>query len=353
MRYRSKLPPLPFPPKFLSLGALGKINATHHDSTIGENPSPLHVEPSYGIVIDQPLVEYLNAANSSSESKKALYISHDPCHPYRPFLVVSRNEYAISEEDRVFLQQPPSEQEPGSQEPATRIWVKPSSLSQTFVEKKSKAKVDSKASSKRRRTLAEAFDVVVDGFHISPDELVHPRTKAKVKTITPLLPDKICENTIYTIGQFSGDPANERRLGKRKYIDEDEISSTLKEARLSALDATDRGIMRPITNPHDQNDSYLIWFLPDENGTEKLVQQKKDAFNAGVQGLPSDESITYLSAREYLYDHDNQHSQIMVAFRDGVSYYTAVRSKMTVTKKRAVVSTLFITMAGIYKILIR
>ncbi|KAJ8656614.1 hypothetical protein O0I10_007691 [Lichtheimia ornata] len=316
VRYRSKLPPLPFPPKFLSLGALGKINATHHDSTIGENPSPLHVEPSYGIVIDQPLVEYLNAANNSSE--------------------VARNEYALSEEDRVFLQQPPSEQEPGSQEPATRIWVKPSSLSQTFVEKKSKAKVDSKASNKRRRTLAEAFDVVVDGFNISPDELVHPRTKAKVKNITPLLPDKLCENTIYTIGQFSGDPANERRLGKRKYIDEDEISSTLKEARLSALDATDRGIMRPITNPHDQNDSYLIWFLPDESGTEKLVQQKKDAFNAGVQGLPSDESITYLSAREYLYDHDNQHSQIMVAFRDGVSYYTAVRSKMTVTKKRAV-----------------
>lgn len=222
--------------------------------------------------------------------------------PYHTLSLVSRNEYALSEEDRVFLQQPPSEQEPGSQEPATRIWVKPSSLSQTFVEKKTKAKADAKTSNKRRRTLAETFDVVVDGFHISPDELVHPRTKSKVKNITPLLPDKLCENTIYTIGQFSGDPANEKRLGKRKQIDQED---TLKEARLSALDATDRGIMRPITNPHDQNDSYLIWFLPDENGTEKLVQQKKDAFN-GVQRLPSDEvkkaNTLYWQTIDCIYD---------------------------------------------------
>lgn len=40
----------------------------------------------------------------------------------------------------------------------------------------------------------------------------------------------------------------------------------------------------------------------------------------------------------------------MVAFRDGVAYYTAVRSKMTVTKKRAVVS---VSLLVSYKILIR
>ena len=112
------------------------------------------------------------------------------------------------------------------------------------------------------------------------ESLRHPRTNCKAKRVVPVIPNVNCSNTIYTIANFGADPADEKRLAKRKQEDTDADEyrpEGVKRLRPSAKDATDRGILRPITNPHDSNDSYLIWFLPDKEGVTRLVQEKANA----------------------------------------------------------------------------
>lgn len=119
------------------------------------------------------------------------------------------------------------------------------------------------------------------------EEIRHPRSGKKAKRIFPMLPDTYCRDNVYTVTTFQLDPADVQRMKKRKLKqqqqeEEDDIfgdsQETAKRQKLrpSALDATDRGILRPVSNPEDEDDQYLIWFLPDEEGTKRLVEQKTE-----------------------------------------------------------------------------
>lgn len=133
----------------------------------------------------------------------------------------------------------------------------------------------SAASAKKRNysTLEDQLAGVENTFKPLPANLQHPQTKAKAKKIIPLLPDMDCWENIYTIGQFSAEPADEGRMAKRKALNnaQNEV-----RPRPSETDATDRGILRPMVNPHDPDDTYLVWFLPDGESTKRLVRQKEN-----------------------------------------------------------------------------
>lgn len=136
----------------------------------------------------------------------------------------------------------------------------------------------SAASAKKRSytTLESQIAGVENTFKQPSTDLRHPQTKSKAKKIIPLLPDMECWENIYTIGQFSAEPADEARLAKRRAIAANPEYDASKRPRFSETDATDRGILRPMVNPHDPEDTYLVWFLPDSESTKRLVHQKED-----------------------------------------------------------------------------
>lgn len=163
--------------------------------------------------------------------------------------------------------------------------------------------------------------------------LRHPRTKKRAVRLTPILPDMKCWETVYTIGQFPADPADNHRLNKRKRQD------TTSSKQPSELDAADRGILRPISNPHDANDSYLIWFLPDNGSSSVLKRQKTD-----VQQV-LDQHLNFEAVRDYTYRNDNapghQNLLLTLGYDDNqqpVMRYNLVKSKLVAQKKRALVS---------------
>lgn len=132
------------------------------------------------------------------------------------------------------------------------------------------------------------------------ETIVHPRKKAiKAKRVVPLLPDFSTIDNVYTVGSFRDHPVDEKRSKKRKQLTEAALEEEKAEEMVTHVkgpvtlgikrgwsaedDAGDRGILRPITNPHDPDERYLLWFLPNEDGTERLIRQKKDHMPIGPE----------------------------------------------------------------------
>lgn len=170
--------------------------------------------------------------------------------------------------------------------PTTAIAIQQKSRTQTTVTRRNIEKVrDYSTRQKRVAAVENTFKVP------ELEEIRHPRTGKRAKRVFPLIPDTICRDNIYTVTSFQLDPADVQRIKKRKLKehqqplndddDEDDMFGDSQDneqpkLRPSALDATDRGILRPVTNPEDEDDQYLIWFLPNEEGTKKLVEQKTE-----------------------------------------------------------------------------
>jgi hypothetical protein len=187
----------------------------------------------------------------------------------------------VAEEDKILLTAPRDAQNGMYTRKPNVAWLRRSEYIATETRSSSRREgVENKfamsAASVNKKSYATQADQVagIDKTFTPLDEnLVHPQTKSRAKKITPILPDmKIWEN-IYTIGQFNSEPADEKRLNKRKAMDHEQGE---KKPRYSQLDAADRGILRPMVNPHDPQDTYLVWFLPDGTGAKKLLSQKED-----------------------------------------------------------------------------
>ncbi|KAI9493333.1 RNA polymerase II-associated [Zychaea mexicana] len=342
VRYRNTLPPLPFAPKLLTMPSLQERHAEYQSLDFEDKiPFPLQIDQSYSIPFDRSLVEYLDAMETNPEE-------------------ITRAGEEIAEEDRILLTPPTDEQQSNRIKMERRpnvSWLRrvdtlglPKPTQPRKKDAVAAAAAAAAASHNTKRPLhytwEECQTKLLAGFQ-PPDveALRHPRTKCKAKRVVPVLPNYKCDNAIYTIVNFGADPADEKRLAKRRLQSKDDADSEregIKRLRSSAKDATDRGILRPITNPHDPDDSYLIWFLPDKEGTARLVQEK-----ANVQEMVSDaestvgeEPITFESVREYLYNHDNEQQYMLLRFvDDGESSrgeFNVVKSRMTASKKRAV-----------------
>lgn len=201
--------------------------------------------------------------------------------------IVSRPVEEVAEEDKILLTAPRDGQ--GASGMYTRkpnvTWLRRSEYiaqeTRGVSNRKEGAETKfamSAASAKKRsyNTLEAQIAGIENTFKQPSADLRHPQTKSKAKKITPLLPDMECWENIYTIGQFSAEPADEVRLAKRRAIAASPGYDASKRPRFSETDATDRGILRPMVNPHDPEDTYLVWFLPDNESTKRLVQQKEN-----------------------------------------------------------------------------
>ena len=298
-------------------------------SLVEQTPYSLTMDQSAAIPFDKALVDYLDAMESNPEE-------------------VSRPIEEVAEEDKILLTAPRDGQ--GSSGMYTRkpnvTWLRRSEYiaQETRGVSNRKEGVESKfamsgAAAKKHsyNTPEEQIAGVENTFkQLDLNTLRHPQTKSKAKKITPLLPDMQCWENIYTIGQFSAEPADESRLQKRRIAELQPDFDASKRPRFSETDATDRGILRPMVNPHDPEDTYLVWFLPDNDSTKRLVNQKQNP----IDGL-SEDVLTYNAVCDYEYKNDAGSSSKYLLISNHVddngerAVYCPIRSKMVVRKKRA------------------
>ncbi|CAO3578442.1 unnamed protein product [Absidia cylindrospora] len=255
---------------------------------------------------------------------------------------VARVSANVAEEDKLLMTPPRDEKEINKQGRQPNVtWLRRSEYIAS-VERKQKQTNTSEIRSKLSQKDVEAHTYRTQASQVAGVEatfkqhdmntLRHPRTKKRAKKLTPILPDMTCWDTVYTIGQFPSDPTDNSRLNKRKYQQDTGNSSK----QLSELDGTDRGILRPISNPHDANDSYLIWFLPDDPCVNVLKRQKSDVNEV------LDQPLNFEAVRDYTYRNDNApgHQNLLLALdmddeQRPVMRYNLVKSKLVAQKKRA------------------
>ncbi|KAI9019423.1 RNA polymerase II-associated [Phycomyces nitens] len=329
VRYRNTLPPLPFPPKLLDISSLVDRHIPYKTSTLIETtPYSLAIDQNSTRSFDKTLIDYLDAMEANPED-------------------VMRLVEEISEEDKVLMTQPVDEQaaKAKSHFKSNVTWLRRSEYiaaetrttvvrTEPMEHRFAMSGLAATDRSKEYSTHEGQIAGILKTFEPQPLTLQHPITKKRAKRIIPILPDPICQHTDYSIAQFNVDPADDERLAKRKQADKASGSMAGKK-RPSEEDATDRGVLQPITNPHDPDDRYLIWFLPDGEATERLKRQKR-------QGKPmGDEPASYEFVRDYEYQHDNSSEQkhLIITFRDDgdgeKAYYNLIRGKMTLRKRRA------------------
>ncbi|CAO3628378.1 unnamed protein product [Cunninghamella echinulata] len=324
VRYRNQLPPIPFPPKLLSIKPVAIRNVPYKtNSLIEQTPTSLTVNPTSSISFDKILVDYLDSMETNPEG-------------------IMRVTANVAEEDKILMTPPIDEKESNKQGRRPNVtWLRRSEYIASAERKYKQANVPEIRSKLTQEDVEahtyrthESQMLGIDATFIRHDinTLRHPRTKKRAKKITPILPDMTCWETVYTIGQFPADPADNQRLKKRKQMEE--LGSSKQP---SEQDATDRGILRPISNPHDPNDNYLIWFLPDNESTNVLKRQKLDTQQVLEQ------PFTFDAIRDYTYRNDNSpgHQNLLLILQDDpdqggqVIRYNLVKSKLVAQKKRA------------------
>lgn len=353
------LPPVPYAPKMITIPSLIERHVPYQSTSLVEQtPYSLTMDQSAAIPFDKALVDYLDAMESNPEEGEYDSNEHWMCSMYLRKSTVSRPIEEVAEEDKILLTAPTEGQ--GNNGMYTRkpnvTWLRRSEYiaQETRGVSNRKEGVESKfamsgAAAKKRsyNTLKEQIAGVENTFK-QPDisTLQHPQTKSRAKKITPLLPDMQCWENIYTIGQFSAEPADEARLQKRRMMTDYDVS---KRPRFSEMDATDRGILRPMVNPHDPEDTYLVWFLPDSESTKRLVNQKQNP----MDGL-SEDVLTYNAVCDYEYKNDAGSSSkyLLISIHDDdlgeKAVYCPIRSKMVVRKKRAQVRKSYVFISHSY-----
>ncbi|KAI9276063.1 RNA polymerase II-associated [Sporodiniella umbellata] len=322
VRFRNTLPPIPFAPKMLTIPSLiDRHNPYQSNSLIEQTPHSFTMDQSSSIPFDKAFIDNLDILENNAD--RATMVN-------------------ISEEDKILLSAP-RDGDVGAGSASRRpnvTWLRRSEYiaHEARVIKSRKEGVENKfarsGESARKRNYDSIEDQVAgieNTFRPVPQDLQHPQTKSRAKKITPLLPDMACWENIYTIGQFSAEPADELRKAKRRAV-----AHQPGQPRPSALDGTDRGILRPMVNPHDSSDTYLVWFLPNSDSTSRLVQQKEDS-TLSLSG----ERLTYNAVCDYEYNNDASAGTkylLLSNHDDGEGesvVYCPIRSKMNVRKKRA------------------
>ncbi|KAI9486769.1 MAG: RNA polymerase II-associated [Benjaminiella poitrasii] len=329
VRYRNALPPVPFAPKMLSMPSLAERHIPYHSTSLVEQtPYSLIMDQSTAIPFDKAVIDYLDAMETNPEE-------------------VTRPIEEVAEEDKALLTAPRDTQgSAGSYARKPNVtWLRRSEYIAQEVRGAPNRKegVENKfamsaAAAKKHKysTHEEQIAGIQNTFKQLPFDLQHPQTKAKAKKIMPLLPNMDCWENIYTVCQFSTDPADEKRLQKRKLNGKENDDDDSKRPRISEIDATDRGILRPMLNPDDPDDAYLAWFLPDEESSKKLTEQKLNP----LQGL-SEEPLTFHSVRDYEYKSNatSKFKYLMITMHDddlGVrAAYCPIKGRMAIHKKRA------------------
>lgn len=219
--------------------------------------------------IDSALIQYLSETDGDRDG---WYICACLCVSSAfltmMFLSLVRATQNIREEDKA-LMVPPRDDTPTATTGGTRrplvTWLRRSeyiqadsrtSTTKTETIEANFAYSARTAPQRTYETREEQVEAIERTFE-PPPQFQHPRKKhLKVKATYPIFPDSSVEDNVYTIAQFTANPTTDDR-----------------QLNQSQEDNTDRGIFRPISNPHDPSDSYLIWFLPDRESTQRLKRK--------------------------------------------------------------------------------
>ncbi|KAI7866904.1 RNA polymerase II-associated [Spinellus fusiger] len=324
VRYRNTLPPLPFPPKLLDVPSLIDRHIPYQSSALVEKtPYSLAIDQNSSRSFDKTLIDYLNSMEENKED-------------------VEKMVEELAEEDKI-LMTPPVDEQTSKQKSHFRgnvTWLRRSEYiaaetrttvvrTEAMEHRFALSGLSATDRSKEYATHEGQIAGIEKTFQSHTMALHHPITKKKAKSIIPVLPDTTCWDNIYSVGQFNVDPADDERLAKRKAN-----KDVKKRARPSVEDCTDRGVLRPVTHPNDVNDSYLIWYLPQTQGIERLKRQKTGE-DIGK------ESVSYEFVRDYEYKNEHLLGQkhILLTLRDEgdgtKAYYSLLKTKMTLKKRRA------------------
>ncbi|KAG2186625.1 hypothetical protein INT44_002849 [Umbelopsis vinacea] len=311
VRYRNNLPPLPFAPKLIAMPSVAQRHVKYESTSLIENTQyPLLIDDEeLGMPIDSALIQYLSETDGDRDA---------------------RPTQNIRDEDRA-LMVPPREDTVAATAGGTRrplvTWLRRSEYIQTdsrTATAKSETIEANFAYSARTapqrsyETREEQLEAIERSFE-PPAQFQHPRKKhLKVKATYPILPDTTVEDNVYTIAQFTANPSADDR-----------------QTKVIRDDITDRGIFRPISNPHDPSDSYLIWFLPDKESSGRLKRKAEHPDESY-----GDKPLKFDAIRDYTYKNDNapETQHLLFVLKDGEetqASYTIIRSKMTARKKRA------------------
>lgn len=242
-------------------------------SLIENTQYPLLIDDEeMGMPIDSALIQYLSETDGDRDGLYYHYLRFAiVLFPLSHLIIIRLPVRAIQnirEEDKA-LMVPPRDDVPTTTTGGTRrplvTWLRRSEYIQadsrtatgkTETIESNFAYSGRTAPQRSYETREEQLDAIERTFE-PPTHYQHPRKKhLKVKATYPIFPDASVEDNVYTIAQFTAKPSTDDRQ-----LDQ------------SQDDNTDRGIFRPISNPHDPSDSYLIWFLPDQASTKRLKRK--------------------------------------------------------------------------------
>ncbi|OZJ07020.1 hypothetical protein BZG36_00015 [Bifiguratus adelaidae] len=343
LRYRNDLPPLPFAPKLVKLPDLTSRFCKYEANELVE--SSLHQLPAdedMGMPIDQSLITWLEKAEDEAD--------------------VDQPRTMLSEEDKMLMATPAD----SSANAATGLtggkgrplvtWLRRSEYISNEDSKTATGggSVEARfgfSARKARTTTYPDTDLQLRGIketfkttHLS--ELRHP-TKPHLQAVEswPVLPDFSSWSNVYTLGQFDENPAEDKDKDQERALrqkpNEEEYQAIIDKMHKQ----TEHGVLRPMTikTAKDTRENYLIWFLPDQETTERLSKRKADDLEADEE-----EALNFEAIRDYTYTNENYAGiqQLMLSFHEKQSdddstlpssyvTYNIVKSRIVAKKKRA------------------
>ncbi|KAM3582191.1 hypothetical protein VKS41_005619 [Umbelopsis sp. WA50703] len=312
VRYRNNLPPLPFAPKLIAMPSVAQRHVKYETTSLVENTQyPLLIDDEeMGMPIDSALIQFLSETDGDRDVRATPNVRAED----QALMVPAREDASNLTAG-------------GTRRPLV-TWLRRSeyiqadSRTSTTKTETIEANFAYSARTAPQRTYETREDQLegIERTFELPAQIQHPRKKhLKVKATYPIFPDSKLEDNVYTIAQFTANPSADDR-----------------QIQQQPDDNTDRGIFRPISNPHDPSDSYLIWFLPDEQSTRRLKRKKENA----EESLGS-EPLRFDAVRDYTYKNDNapESQHLLLALKsdagENQANYTIIRSKMIAKKKRA------------------
>ncbi|KAG2207391.1 hypothetical protein INT47_006866 [Mucor saturninus] len=292
VRYRNVLPPVPFAPKILTVPSLAERPVPYRSTSLVEQrPCSLIKNQVTSISSYKTFAEFLDAMDTNPEEEPRERSDAKGINTQKPNVTWLRRSKYITKETRGV-----SNRKEG-------------------VESKF-AMSETSANRHNYSTLKEQLAGLENTFKPLPTNLQHPQTKSRAEKIIPLLPDMECRENICTVGRME--------------------SNASKRCRISDLDGTESGILRPMVDPHDPEDIYLAWFLPDDKITTRLKKEKEKR----MERL-SDEPLIYNVGCDYDFKNyaGSGSKRLLISTHNGNSgeraVYSAIANKIVVRKRKA------------------
>ncbi|RUP51383.1 RNA polymerase II-associated [Jimgerdemannia flammicorona] len=309
VRHRNILPPVPFGPKLITTPPLtARFIKYESTSLVEKTPYALAVDQDLGMPIDTATIQYLERLETGDEQGVPALSPED-----RDLLVDARDETSRAGAGLMGSKRPMvtwlRRSEYISSEASKTVGGKDQSVESRFGtsgrgHKATQYPTVSKQTAGIARTFAQSASIASD-----LKQLKHPkRPHLQAVSSHAIFPDLSTWSHVYTLGQFSTDPAED---------DNPRAASNSDEAY-----RYERHVLRPMTNPDNKRDNFLNLFLPELDSARRLkrrrIEQEEDDVVAGSSIGDSDKPFWYDAIRDYTYQNLNlpELQNVVMVFRD-------------------------------------